>query len=151
MHERISKIRQENPNFDKKLVDIFAEKMPKLMLLMIEGEEYDCHIGSKEVAELGKEFIVNKKGEHIGFHWECDEVERVANNYIKFSDMDFYEYDLWLWANVKYGEHGHIESDGPSIIKMAIADLCSKNFPYYNPSHIAYKWLKKHIENEEKE
>ena len=47
MHERLIKIRQENPNFDKKMVDIFAKNMPELLLVMIDGEEYDKHIGQK--------------------------------------------------------------------------------------------------------
>ena len=41
MYDKLTKIRKENPNFDKKMVDIFADKMPKLLALRIEGEEYN--------------------------------------------------------------------------------------------------------------
>nr|DAL34574.1 MAG TPA_asm: hypothetical protein [Caudoviricetes sp.] len=51
MKERIQKIRAEHPDFDKKMVDMFAESMPKLMLVLMDGQEYECHIGSKDVAE----------------------------------------------------------------------------------------------------
>ena len=50
MNERLKRIRQENPDFDKKFVDKFAERMPDLLNIMLDGEEYDCHIGTKEVA-----------------------------------------------------------------------------------------------------
>ena len=46
MTDRLYKIRKEDPNFDKKLVDIFAKSMPKLLTMLIEGNEYDKHIGS---------------------------------------------------------------------------------------------------------
>lgn len=149
MHERLIKIRQENPNFDKKMVDIFAKNMPELLLVMIDGEEYDKHIGTKEVAMLAEKYITNNKGEHIGFKWTYDDVLSVAKSYINIDDAEFYPCDLFVWANVKYGDMSHIINDAGSIIKYTISELTDEDFPFYPASQRAYCWLKKHIENDE--
>lgn len=151
MIEKLKKIRQQNPQFDKTLVDIFAEKMPKLLLVIIDGYEYDDHIGSKEVAKLAEKFITDDKGQKIGFKWSYEEVLNIAQNFVNIENSDFYPTDLWVWANVKYGDMGHIVVDVPTIIKYSIAELMDDDFPFYDASKRAYYWLKKHIENEEKE
>lgn len=151
MIERLKKVRQENPQFDKTLVDIFAEKMPKLLLVMMDGYEFGNHIGNKEVARLAEPFITNHKDEKIGFKWTYDEVITTSRNFINIESADFYPCDLWVWANVKYGDIGHIIVDGATIIKTAISDLTDTDYPFYDASQRAYCWLKKHIENEEKE
>lgn len=96
MNERLYKIRQERPNFDKKLVDIFAKNMPDLLLVMIDGEEYDKHIGSKEVAELAKKYITNSNDEHIGFHWTYDDVISSIRSFVDIDKEDFYPCDIWV-------------------------------------------------------
>jgi hypothetical protein len=151
MNERLKKIRQENPNFDKMLVDIFADNMPDLLLVMTDGEEYDKHIGTKDVAMLAEPYIYNTKGEHVGFRWSYDDVMNVAKNYINIDDMEFYPCDLYVWANVKYGDLSHIIGDAGSIIKVAIAELTDPDFPFYPASQRAFCWLKKHIELGERE
>ena len=150
MKERIQKIRTEYPDFDKKMVDMFAKTMPKLMLVMLDGQEYVNHIGSKEVADFAMDYITNNKGELVGKHWTEEQVHSLAKNYINIEDEDFYDCDLYVWANVKYGDFGHIISDSSSIIKIAIAELKDDDFPYFPASERAYRWLKKHIELEEK-
>ena len=104
MNERLYKIRKENPDFDKKLVDMFAKNMPMLLSILIDGDEYDKHIGSREVANIAERYITNNKGEHIGFHWDYDSVMSTVKNYISMDDVDFYPCDIWVWANVKYGD-----------------------------------------------
>lgn len=150
MQERIKKIRTEKPDFDKRLVDMFAKNMPKLMLVLVDGEEYDKHIGTKDVAMLAEPFILNNKGEHIGFKWSYENVMNVAKNYIDIEEQEFYPCDLFVWANVKYGDRQHRTTDASEIIKQAIDELTDKDFPYYPAHHRAYCWVKKHVENEEK-
>ena len=149
MLERLAKIRKENPNFDKKLVDIFAKNMPDLLLLMIDGDEYNKHIGTKEVAMFAEKYITNNKGEHIGFHWSYEDVISAVKNYINLDDADFYPCDIFVWANVKYADMAHIINDTPTILRYAISELTDEDFPFYDPSQRAYCWLKKHIENDE--
>ena len=151
MHSRIAKIRMDDPNFDKKMVDMFAKKMPKLMLTMLDGHDYDDHIGTKEVAMLAEPYIKNNKGEHIGFKWTYDNIMGVAKNYIDIENQEFYPCDLFVWANVKYGDMAHITTDAITIIKYAISELTDADFPYYPASQRAYCWLKKHVEHDEKD
>ena len=155
MTNRLYKIRQENANFDKQMVDEFAKRMPKLLDVLIDGMEYDKHIGSEEVAMLAEPFITNNKGEHIGFHWDYDSVISVAKSNVDFDKVDFYEYDLFVWANVKYGDLEKVleaEEEAKKskiIIRYAISELTDSDFPYYPASQRAYCWLKKHIEQSE--
>lgn len=150
MHERLNKVRKENPDFDKKMVDSFAEKMPKLLSVLIDGTLYDNHIGSKEVAMLAEPYIVNDEGEHIGFHWDYDTVIDNIKNYVDFDETEAYEADYFVWANVKYGDMAHIDDKTSDILRYTVAELNDKDYPFYPASQRAYCWLKKHIENEEK-
>lgn len=150
MTSRLYQIRQENPKFNEIMVDIFADKMPKLLDVMIDGFKYNEHIGSKEVAKLAEKYITNNDDKHIGFKWDYDTLISAAKSYVDFEDVDFYECDLWVWANVKYGDMQHITTDSSTIIKYAVSELTDGDFPFYQASQRAYYWLKKHIENEEK-
>ena len=149
MQERLIKVRKENPDFDKKLVDGFAKRMPTLLNIMIDGELYDNHIGSKEVAMLAEPYITNNKGEKIGFHWDYDTVQNAIKSYIDLDETDFYLGDIFVWANVKYGDMSHITTETSTILKYSISELMDKDFPYYPASERAYCWLKKHIELDE--
>ena len=149
MHERLRKIRQENPNFDRELVDTFADNMGDLLLVIIDGKEYDKHIGTREVAMLAEPYIKNHKGENIGFHWDYDSVINTVKNYVNMDEQDFTPCDIFVWANVKYGDMGHLVNDSGTILKYAISELTDKDFPYYPPSQRAYCWLKKQVENYE--
>jgi hypothetical protein len=148
MHEKLNKVRKENPNFDRELVNSFAKNMPDLLSILIDGCMYDNHIGSKDVAMLAEQFITDDKGEHIGFRWDYETVINTAKNYIDLNETEFYPTDLWVWANVKYGDMSHITTDTQTIIRYAIAELSDDDFPFYPASQRAYCWLKKHIENE---
>jgi hypothetical protein len=148
MHERLIKIRKENPNFDKEMVDVFAKKMPELLNIMIEGKEYDNHIGTKSIAMLAEPYIKNADGKAIGFKWTYDDVVNTVKNYIDLEEQEFYGCDIWVWANVKYGDMSHITTDASTILKYAIAELTDDDFPFYPASQRAYYWLKKHIEKD---
>lgn len=151
MHERLNKVRKENPDFDKKMVDGFAEKMPELLSVMIDGTLYDNHIGSKEVAMLAEPYIVNDESEHIGFHWDYDTVIDNIKSYVDFDEVDFYPCDAFVYANIKFGDMAHIDDKTSDILRYTVAELSDKDFPYFPASQRAYRWLKKHIENSSKE
>lgn len=150
MHEKLNKIRKEHPDFDRELVDNFARIMPDLLSILIDGCMYDNHIGSKDVAKLAEKFITNDKGEHIGFRWDYETVLNTARSYVDLNQSDFYPTDLWVWANVKFGDMGHITTDTQIIIRYAISELSDEDYPFEDASQRAYYWLKKHVENEEK-
>lgn len=150
MSEKLNRLRKENPNINAEIVNYFEKIMPKLLDICLEGYIYDCHIGSKEEAIKAEKYIKNERGETIGFHWGYEELISVVKNFINLNDAEFYPCDIWVWANVKYGDMAHIVSDMPTIIKYAIAELTDSDYPFHPASQRAYFWLKKHIENEEK-
>jgi hypothetical protein len=153
MYDLIQKIKKENPEFIEKSFNIFAKKMPKLLLIMYDGEKYDNHIGSKEVAMLAKEYITNNKDELIGFHWSYDEVASAIKSFIDIEKEEFYPCDIWVWANVRYGDMaGQREEIKPiAILESAINDLKDTDYPFCPASQRAYCWLKKHIEESERD
>lgn len=148
MHEKLNKIRKENPNFDRELVDSFAERMPELLTILIDGCTYDNHIGTKEVAELAEKYITDNKERKIGFKWDYQTVLNQVEGFINLNETEFYPADIWVWANVKYGDMQHITTDSALIIKYAISELTDADYPFHPASQRAYYWLKKHIENE---
>lgn len=149
MSERLKKLRKENPNFDKEFNNYFSKTMPKLSEVLYEGCIYDNHIGSEDIALLAEPFITNNKGDHIGFKWEFEQVAEIVKNYIDLNQAEFYPFDIWVWANVKYGDMSHITNEPSTIIRYAISELTDEDFPFYDASQRAYCWLKKHIENED--
>lgn len=104
MNERLKKIREKDPTFDRRFIDKFDEKMPELLEIMLDGELYNNHIGEKKTARLAQQFITNNKGENIGFRWDFESVMNIAKSYTDLNNSEFYPEDLWVWANVKYGD-----------------------------------------------
>jgi hypothetical protein len=154
MHEKLHKARLKNPNIDREFMDEFSEIMPELLDVMLEGKEYDWHIGTQEVAMLAEQFIKNKKGENIGFHWTYEDVINASKNFITDIDKEaFYMTDLWVWANVRYGDLSEQREEVKplAIFEFAVNDLSADDdYPFYDSSQKAYRWLKKAIENKEK-
>lgn len=155
MHEKLNKVRQQNPNFDRELVDSFAKLMPKLLSILIDGCLYDCHIGTKDTALLAEDFIKNAKGEKIGFHFDYDEVLNYAKRKVDLNETEYYPADIWAWSNVKYGDLEDVLKDLEQdkkekiILDYALAELNDLDFPFYSASSRPYYWLKKNIENSE--
>ena len=152
MHEKLNKVRKQNANFDRELVDMFAENMPKLLSILIDGCLYDSHIGTRETALMAEPYIKNNKGEHIGFHYGYDTVIDFIKGYVDLNETEFYPSDIWTWSNVKYGDMAHIFKDLDEnkkmryIVEYALSELLDKDFPFYPASQRAFCWLKKHIE-----
>lgn len=147
MNERLKKIREKDPTFDRRFIDKFDEKMPELLEIMLDGELYNNHIGEKKTARLAQQFITNDKGEYIGFRWDFESVMNIAKSYTDLNNSEFYPEDLWVWANVKYGDMGHLINEPSLIIRYAISELEDEDYPFEEPSQRAYCWLRKHLEN----
>ena len=152
MLERLNKVRKENPQFDTEMVNHFAKAMPDLLDVMLDGYLYDNHIGSKEVAKLAEKFIVNDKGQHIGFNIDYDTVINVAKRYIDINQADFYPCDLFVFSNIQFGDMANLlesmreEDKIVFIIRYSISALSDEDFPFFSASSRAYFWLKKNIE-----
>lgn len=152
MLERLNKVRKENPKFNEELVNHFAKVMPDLLNVMLDGYIYQNHIGSREVAELAEKFIVNDKDEHIGFSLDYDTVINVAKRFVDLDEMEYYPCDVFVFANVQYGdmisllENFREEDKVIFIVKYSLLALNDFDFPYFPASSRAYFWLKKNIE-----
>lgn len=151
MFEKLKKIRQENPNIDRDFMNTLAKTMPKLLEVMLDGYLYKNHIGTKDVAMLAEPYIKNSENEQIGFKWGFNDVLNYAEKYVDFKDKDieFTPYDVFVWANVMYGDISDITTDISSIVDHTINDLLDYDYPYYDASHKAYCWLKQHVINDE--
>ena len=151
MHEKLNKVRQQNPNFDKELVDSFAKLMPKLLSILIDGCLYENHIGTRDTALLAENYIKDNKGKIIGFHFDYDTVLEHTKKYVDLNETEFYPTDVWVWSNVIYGDMGHLTGDEKLILNYALEGLMDKDFPFYSASSRPYFWLKKNIENDEQQ
>lgn len=152
MLERLNKVRKENPRFNEELVNHFAKVMPDLLNVMLDGYIYQNHIGSREVAELAEKFIVNDKDEYIGFNIDYDTVITIAKKYVDLNETDFYPSDVFVFANILYGdlisllENFREEDKIVFVVRYALLSLCDADFPYFPASSRAYFWLKKNVE-----
>ena len=153
MIEKLNKIRMESPNFDKELVNNFANNMPDLLSILIDGKMYDNHIGSKDVALLAQKYITNDKDEHIGFKWDYETIINTVKTFVDIDKMPFYPCDIWVWANVKYGDMSELKEElkHSTIVEYAISELLDTDYPFYDASQRPYYWLKAHIQKSERE
>ena len=69
--------------------------------------------------------------------------------YVNIEEEDFYEWDLVVWANVKYYDYANIETEPSKIIHISIADLTDKDYPFSPPDERAYHWYMEHKEKKE--
>lgn len=144
LREKVKHIIEKNKdNMTDFVVDMY-ELYPDEVERMIDELYNGCHIRDKKMYEEGLEFIKNAKGDEID-PWNIEDIKKVASNYIELDEQEFTELDLAMWVNVKKGDYGNLESETTKIIKMAIQDLTDKDFPYFDPSERAYKWVKAHI------
>lgn len=159
MFERLNKVRKENPKFNEEIVNHFAKVMPDLLNVMLDGYLFDNHIGSKEIATLAEQFIVNDKGEQIGFNLDYDTVINIAKHYVDFNETEFYPCDIFTFANIQYGDMKELLDELPLeeqdkdlfIIRYSLSALQDKDFPYFSASSRAYFWLKKNVEKHSQE
>jgi len=141
---------KENPDFAKKLVKEWRDKMPENYAKTMYVEKWGCHITSPEMYEKGLSYITDNKKEKISF-WTIEEVKKIARDYINIDDQDFYDHDLALQSNIKKGDYGSFMTDASKIIRAAIADLTDEDYPWGDPSERAYKWVEAHIKEEQEE
>lgn len=133
----IEKNKDNMADFVIEMYELYPDEVEKMIDELYNG----CHIHDEQLYEQGLEYIKNVKGEYIDT-WSVEDIKKVASNHIELDKQEFTVYDLALWANVKKGDYGNIETEATKIIKMAIQDLKDKDFPYFEPSERAYRWLK---------
>lgn len=141
-------MKKENMNLDNDMVMTFLKRMPIEAKETLETMRYGKHIVSKTMYDEATKCIKDKYGNPVML-WSVGDVLKIASNYIKVDDEDFFELDLALWANVKKGDYGHIEKEPSKIVEIAISDLTDKDYPYGDPSERAYCWAKAALEEKD--
>lgn len=140
----------EDPDFAKKLVKKWRDKMPSEYCKEMQMVKWGCHIISKSFYEKGLEFIKDKNGKPIE-PWSVEDILNVAKNYIKIDEEPFYELDLAMQSNILKSDILPIVKEPEKVVLIAIEFLNDGDFPFYDPSERAYRWVECHLDKQQKE
>lgn len=146
--DKYNELKKERPNIDHELVMTFIEDMEDEASILFDKLLFGCHIYNEEQAKEAMSYIKDSNGMQRPPMWSYDDVMKIAKNYVNIEDEDFYEWDLAVWANVKYYDYSNIENEPSKIIRISIADLTDKDYPFSPPDERAYNWYMEHKEKE---
>ena len=143
-------MQKNDPNFAKKLVMQWRELMPEEYAKVMWLAKWGYHIVSKDLYDKGLKFITNNQNEPIDT-WTVEEIMNVAKNYINIEDEPYYEYDLAMMTNILKGDIFPIIKDAEKVVLIAIEFLSDSDFPEYDASERAYRWVECHIKKQKAE
>lgn len=143
-------MQKEDPNFAKKLVLQWRDLMPEEFAKVMHLAKWGYHIVSKDLYDKGLKFITNNQGQPID-PWSVEEILKVARNYINIDEEPYYDYDLAMMTNILKGDILPIVKDPEKVVLIAIEFLSDKDFPDYDASERAYRWVECHIKKEKAE
>lgn len=138
---------KENPHFAQHLIDSWKEQMPEQFARRMYEEEYGCHIVDEDTYKQGLMFIKDNRGDVLD-PWSKADILKIVRDYIDIDKEDFYDFDIAMMANIFKGDFYHRVNDSTKIILMAIDALKDNDFPYFNPSERAYKWVMAHLHHD---
>lgn len=147
--DKYNELKRERPNLDHELVMTFIEDMSDEASVLLDKLLFGCHIYNEEMAKKAMSYMKDSNGIQRPQMWSYDDVMKIAKNYVNIEEEDFYEWDLVVWANVKYYDYANIETEPSKIIRISIADLTDKDYPFSPPDERAYHWYMKHKEKKE--
>lgn len=145
-HEMI----KNDPNFAKKLVLQWRELMPEEYAKVMHLAKWGYHIVTRDLYDKGLKFIVNNQHQPIDT-WEVEEILNVAKNYINIEEEPYYNYDLAMMTNILKGDIFPIVKDAEKVVLIAIEFLSDADFPEYDASERAYRWVECHLSKQKKE
>ena len=138
----------ENPDYANKLVKQWSKLMPNEFAKVIYCDRYGKHIVNREQYELGLSFIEGQNGKAPEI-WSIEEAKKILSSYIRdYEQEDFYNYDAFLWLNVKRNDYPKLNES--EIAYITYQDLKNDADLPYDPSERAYEWVEEHLENERK-
>lgn len=147
--DKYNELKRERPNLDHELVMTFIEDMSDEASILFDKLLFGCHIYNEEMGKKAISYIKDNNGMQRPQMWSYDDVMKIAKNYVNIENEDFYEWDLVVWANVKYYDYANIETEPSKIIRISIADLTDKDYPFSPPDERAYHWYMEHKEKKE--
>lgn len=140
--EKYNKLKAENPNLDKEMVETFIEDMPEEAIMLFDRMEYGCHIIDEDMYNKAVSLLhwVNGKGE--GAKWSVNDIKAVSG--IDFDTKDYYELDFAYVMNMLWSDYCDIFTEPVYYVKMARNYLEDSDY-MGDPSERAYKNAKKRI------
>ncbi len=143
-------MQKDDPNFAKKLVLQWRDLMPEQYAEVMHLAKWGSHIVSKNLYEKGLEFICNNQKEPIQT-WTVEEIMNVAKKYINIDEEPYYDYDLSMMTNILKGDIFPIVKEPEKVVLIAIEFLSDADFPEYDASERAYRWVMCHIKKQKEE
>ena len=128
-------LRQEDPEFDHKMMLCFKKKMPHEFAKLMYEKKYGHHIYDREMYNEGVDTLkwVEDKGK--GAKWTYDEVIKLSN--INFGAKKYNECDYAYVVNRLYSLYCNVFTEPSYYLKMAKNYLEDPNYPG-DPSERAY-------------
>lgn len=148
--DKYNELKRERPNLNHEIVMMLIEDMSDVANILLDKLLFGCHIYNEEMGKKAMSYIKDSNGMQRPQMWSYDDVMKIAKNYVNIEDEDFYEWDLVVWANVKYYDYANIETEPSKIIRISISDLTDKDYPFSPPDERAYHWYMEHKEKEHK-
>ena len=148
--DKYNELKRERPNLNHEIVMMLIEDMSDVANILLDKLLFGCHIYNEEMGKKAMSYIKDSNGMQRPQRWSYDDVMKIAKNYVNIEDEDFYEWDLVVWANVKYYDYANIETEPSKIIRISISDLTDKDYPFSPPDERAYHWYMEHKEKEHK-
>ena len=148
--DKYNELKRERPNLNHEIVMMLIEDMSDVANILLDKLLFGCHIYNEEMGKKAMSYIKDSNGMQRPQMWSYDDVMKIAKNYVNIEDEDFYEWDLVVWANVKYYDYANIETEPSKIIRISIAHLTDKDYPFSPPDERAYHWYMEHKEKEHK-
>lgn len=140
----------EDPDFAKKLVKGWREKMPLEYSKTMFIAKWGCHITTKDFYEKGLKFITDDNGKPIE-PWAIEDILNVAKNYINIDNEAYYQLDLAMMTNILKGDIYSVVKDADKVVLIAIKFLSDEDYPFSDPSERAYKWVECHLEKQKEQ
>lgn len=141
---------RDDPDFAKKIVKQWREKMPHEYIKIMQMAKWGCHIISKDFYDKGLKFITDNQDKPIET-WSIEDILNIAKKYINIEDEPYYELDLAMMANILKGDILPIVKDPEKVVLIAIEFLSDVDYPFNDPSERAYRWVECHLDKERKE
>ena len=126
---------EQDPNYDKKLVEKWKEEMPEEYKRFMLRQAYGAHIGDRDSYEDAVRKLKWANGKGSGAKWDVDEIANKSG--IDFDEEGFSKFDYGAVVNALYADYNTVFTEPSYYLKMARNYLTSKNYPY-RPQERAY-------------
>ena len=120
---------KEDPDFAKKLIANFRERMPDEFANTMFEEEYGCHIVNSDMYDEAVSYFKWADDKGRGAKWDVDTILKLSDIDFDSEKIKFYELDYAYVVNMLYSDYCHIFTEPTYYLKMAKAYLMDSDYP----------------------